>query len=552
MIPKVPRHERIAIVLFAVFIACINVISFFISRATTPTGFVYLGTIHYWEDYFYYLNHFVQGVHGGWLTVAQYTSEVTPKTIIYWPNILLGKIGGILGLQPIYSYTLSVIILSCILIILFYCILRFVFSKGPLALYGTVIGVCATSIMNRIVQPEGPVIWWPFQIWRSPHFAFDRLGGAPNHLIQTICFFLLTFFCFYPTHPDAGQSSNKRFRYVLLFGALLSAMVLTSLNPTHTLIFLGCLWLTRVFFLFSRNSRSCPVDWLSLCSVSAVVLAFIVAVAQIYTIPLYRQATTWEALQQNISTVPFVLLSIGPIAFLAVIGFLARVRRLSEPEFFGAIMIAGTYGLFLSPIPKLMGITNLRVIFPATYVFFAAFAVSGTMVLSNLMTRWIHIKRQAGVTIILVLYLALSIPTLVWEIRQKLPKKETYTDMTYFLPKPISEGFQFLQRIKPYDDIVLASPLVHLDTLVPAFSGHTTYSGHMLMTLNNAEKQKSALEFFRKTLDASTASSFLASGNIRYVFTTSFDGSFTDFERAYPFLMQVFTNQSVRIYTVRY
>ena len=48
----------ILIGVFALLITLLNSIGFFVGTFNRPEGTIYLGTIHYFEDYFLYVNHF--------------------------------------------------------------------------------------------------------------------------------------------------------------------------------------------------------------------------------------------------------------------------------------------------------------------------------------------------------------------------------------------------------------------------------------------------------------------------------------------------------------
>lgn len=94
--------------------------------------------------------------------------------------------------------------------------------------------------------------------------------------------------------------------------------------------------------------------------------------------------------------------------------------------------------------------------------------------------------------------------------------------------------FMALGTIGGYNDVVLANPNTNMDLLVPALSGHTTYSGHMLLTIRSEEKQLFGSQFF--SLNKPDAESWIKANNIRYVLFTSLDGDIKRFIQTYPFL----------------
>jgi hypothetical protein len=249
-------------------------------------------------------------------------------------------------------------------------------------------------------------------------------------------------------------------------------------------------------------------------------------VSQILNLPPHIQSKAWEAAQQGSTSIDFLLLSIGPIlVFLAIVGFVTSRKTLSPIEWFGLCAIVFGYILFLSPIPKHIGISNMRILFPSSYVFWGAFAARGLSALGQ----------KLSMPIILILFLLTTVPTLLWELSQKMPKATDAANPLVYLPQDAFAAFSSLSLILPFDDIVLANPSTHMDALVPPLSGHTTFSGHMLATMNNEEKQMRSRQFFTGQLAQEAAQSFLTNNKIRYIITTTKSETTTIGQR-YPFL----------------
>jgi hypothetical protein len=56
----------------------------------------------YFEDFYYYLDQFYQGAHGNWLTENKFSIDRFPATFTYFPHILLGKTGGLMGFEAFH------------------------------------------------------------------------------------------------------------------------------------------------------------------------------------------------------------------------------------------------------------------------------------------------------------------------------------------------------------------------------------------------------------------------------------------------------------------
>jgi hypothetical protein len=262
----------------------------------------------------------------------------------------------------------------------------------------------------------------------------------------------------------------------------------------------------------------------------------------------HMQTKIWEATQHSYTTPVFLILSLGPVAFLAVPGAISRLKGLASPELAGLILIFTGYVMFISRIPQAIGISNSRLLFPAFYVFWGVFAAYGGELFGKMIRRIIPISEKTGITAVTLIFVVLSLPTLLWEVNLKLTAANDASDPIVYLPREVSEGFRALERLGSPDDVVLASPSRHMDSLVPALSGHTTYSGHLLATIDNAGKQDVARRFFALQLDRATAVSWIEKEKIRFVLLTRFDGDRRAFESAYQFLKPLFANSEAAVY----
>lgn len=511
--------EAILVFIIAVLLAILNSIGFFVGLTLRPANTTYLGTIHYFEDYLLYISHFFQGAHGAWLTASRYTSEAIAPNILFWTDIFMGKLGGLLGLSPIVSYHVSLLIVTMLTILTMYILLQTIFPQSKVhALIGFLFAALATSTMNHIYV-NGKPMWYPFQLWKTPHFAFDRLGGVPHQTLQSLLFFLLTILCF------SRPSRHPRMKLVLIG---ICAFTLTSINPIQAVIFLFAFLATQGIAYIQKKPVPFPVLLvLFLTTVSTFVYIYFLST----TLPA-SQARAWEGGQHTTTSLPFLLLSLGPISILFLLGLVPSLLSGSTLFLFAIILTLGTYGLFLSKIPQMMAVSNLRIIFPALYPFFGAVAVNGVLVLSKKLKK--IMPPMATITTVVLLFIFTSLPTLSWEIEQKIQSQNDTKNQTIYLSTPIYEMFLDLRTTGRLDDVALANANTHMDVLVPALSGHTTYSGNMLFTIRGGEKQSFSSRFF--TLKTPDARSWLRENNIRFILFTALDGDINRFKEAYPFL----------------
>lgn len=511
--------EVLLVSIITILLTATNSIGVLVGLGSRPPDTVYLGTIHYFEDYFLYVNHFFQGAHGAFLTANRYTSEMTPPSILYWTDVGMGKLGGLFGLSPIASYHVSLLVVTILTLLTMYLLLTHIFPKRKThALIGFLFAVLSTSLMNHIYVNQKPM-WYPFQLWKTPHFALDRLGGVPHQTLQSLLFFSLTILCF------SRQSTHPKMKLVCIG---IVAFSLTTVSPIQAIIFLGAFLATQAI----RYIQKKPMPWMKLFVLSLATIATFIYVYFLSTTLPHALARAWDGQQHTRTTLPFLMMSLGPISVLFLLGILPSILSGNALVIFAVILTLGSYSLFLSTIPQWLGISNLRVIFPAISPFMGGVAVNGTLFIARKLNK--IIPPMTTTTIIVLLFIFISLPTFFWEIEQKIQSQSDTKDTNLYLPTPIYEMFTALQAIGQFDDVVLANPKTHLDSLVPAIGGHTTYSGHMLLTIGNPEKQKDASQFF--LLNKPDAENWIKERNIRYVLFTPLDGDMNRFARAYPFL----------------
>ncbi|MBI5620905.1 hypothetical protein HY949_03940 [Candidatus Gottesmanbacteria bacterium] len=534
-------------VLVALLITLTNSSNFLSGVVGTKPGEVYLGTTHYYEDYFLYLNQFFQGAHGGWLTLNRYTSEPTAASILFWPNVLLGKLGGLIGLSPELSYNTSVMFLSFFVLLTIASLMSHVFPKDKTkAFIGFLLAALSTSLINHI-WVDGKPMWYPFQLWKTPNFALDRLGGVPHQIVQTLLFLLAmhVYFFYRPKKFSALLS-------LLVLPVLL--VLLSSLNPVMSALFIGVAWITH---LLTRHRNKSALVPLIVTTVSVAAAAWYYHL--ISGLPPHNLSKLWEAGQQIMTTPLFMLLSIGPISILGIIGTLTVIRRARPVEIFSMVLLTVCYLLYFSPIPKLIGISNSRVLFPALY---AAWGILGVLGIEALATQLV-IPAYAGIQRILnwilgssprmtinksflivflsLFFLTVSFPTLKWEFGQKLVIKPEERIPLLYLPGDVFKAFTYIKNQGTFDDVVLGNPASHMDALLPALTGHSGYTGHPFATISNENKKAESMKLFQLKMTTGEAKQWLNNNTIRFILFTKFDGDIKRFWITYPFLKVLFT-----------
>jgi hypothetical protein len=492
-----------------------------------------MGMVQYFEDYFYYMNNFWQGAHGAWLVANRYTSEHTAPGFNYWLDLLMGKIGGLLGLSPVWSYNLWLIVLVPITLIASLFVIRKFLPKSPFAsILAFFFSLLSTSMMR---VTAGRIVWDPVHELSSDHYAFDRLGSIPRHSAEMLLFYLLTLLVF--------SDRLKPLSVILIW-------LLTITNPVMGGVFIAVLIAYNVLTKIKRFSGP-PVSWSTILFLSIPAILGYAYMSFIMTTPPHMQARAWEATQQTYPSLVYFLLSAGPMYILAIVGILAYFFSPTPLILFCVLLALGTHLVYFSPIPAAIGVVHGRFIFGAIYPYIAVLAASGTLFIGKIIhtiVPWLKVKTI--VLAIFIIFFCLSLPTLVWEYNKKLTEGFD-TNPYYFLNYvPVDEyrGLRYLSTQHPYDDAALGAYISRTDLLIPAISGHTGYSGHAIETVNDPDKNARNVAFFRLEVSADNAKTWLITNNIRYVVLTPSEGPRDVFEKHYPFLKMIFTNPAITIY----
>lgn len=540
------KYLRLVIIVSLIF-TLLNSAPFFYGLTHRPNDKVYLGTIHYYQDFFFYVSQFYQGARGNWLNNNLYTGENTAPSLLYLPNILLGKFFSIFGSNAQYSYNYSLIILTFIRLTLSFKLIKLLTKNSSSKAFAAFIfHLLATSFLNPITV-DGTIQYVPFQLWRTYQFAFFRLGGIPHHALETIIFIILTYYFF-------KNYSLKTYHLFLFFILIIS---LSLINPLPAALFIlsvfFSLFVTLSFgFLHSGDPnlhlKLKPYYFKIIPIIIGFLLSFIY-LNRIHRIPPFLQVKLWEQSQQIATSIPFLLASMGPIAILAIIGIYPTIKKINPGSLFVIFLPLISYFLFLSEIPQKIGIANFRLMFNGIYIFLGILASNAVFFLSKLSDKRFHLKEQYSVICLTFLFIIISIPTLFWELNERVSISKNLNEKMVYLDRSIYLGYKKLEKLGNQNNIVLADSQTGMDTLIPALSRHKTYNGHALLTIDSEKKRIKASEFFQKKINTQDAKKFLNDNNITYVFFTALEGNAQDFNNMYPFLTSLYKNDSVTIFT---
>lgn len=254
---------------------------------------------------------------------------------------------------------------------------------------------------------------------------------------------------------------------------------------------------------------------------------------RLFTTLPFIQLKLWELTQQNQLTIFQYILAFGPIFLVALMSLPSYVSRLTAPKLLIILCAFLPFAVFLSPLPKLVGITPVRVLSTLSIACIVIIATEGVMKLKS---------RGMIVTILAVLTLIL------------LPNH--FQSTTLASTFDTKDAYEYLS-LSDYNFLTTASRVSRNDNDVfliiwpynvvfPGLTGKRSYHGHSLLTIQSADKDLMAQHVFDGSMPADTLRGFLADNHIRYVITYTWAPALQNI----PFLQHVTSTPNLILYHV--
>lgn len=557
------NKELLIITICSLFVTFLSTSKYIYQFFQKPNDYVFVGLPQYFEDYYYYLDQFYQGAHGGWLTYNNFTTENLKPTLIYFNNVFLGKIGGIIGLESYTSYNISLLLLKFIFLLLSYYFLTKVFPKNLFyRIYVFIVFAFSTSFPSvsateNAIQDTGPLL-----IFRAKNTFFSKFGNVPSLYLENIIFLILVMLSFrlqiiinnIATVSKTTKLSIKhlsRNDIVTIFLISILLIWLTISNAAMTVLFIT-FFILELYYFRSKSSKKIYL------LISAIVLIFIALLVlfpsnyiqtSISQDPVYKEAMKWD-MDQYLYQFQFLQIqtyfhAFGVFGLLFLLGTLYVFKNNTTPMD-KLLFSFAVFSFILFFLPKFLPIPvpGFKFLQINTYLFASVISFYGIFFLEQIFKRNLKLN-------ILFIYLFISCLTILPELLvETKPVKEPEFHFTY-IPNSYYKGLMVLRDLKPNDAIVAASPYTASDLFIPGFTGKKTFTGHFLTNINSEYKDTQINNFFYKWSNADKVLEFLKKNNIKYIFHTTYSGNFFDgsFAQKYPFLKLIYENDTVRIYT---
>lgn len=553
----------LGIVLSAMFLSTPRLVSQYMHR---PSGSVFVGMTDYFEDFYYYLDQFYQGAHGKWLTENHFSIEHFSPTIIYFDNIMFGKIGGMFGLESFQSYNVFAQICKFLfLIAAFLWVRRFYPTSRFRRISVYLIFLFSTGLPNFSLKYGQFSASVPIDLFRSENRFLARFGDSPggmftNFLFIAVFLALIRFFSKEFTNDHATGSKNwfgvrpDMFRNISVSVSLVCIFFLFTLlavsDVAMAAVFLATFWI--LYLIFSYRHRSFAVFPIMNAMLMLFTIVFIAVALFTYKMimadPVYVQATQWD-ISQYLQVIKGAwktnfIRGCGFQIPLFMYGYWILLKKEKRTALEDSALVFSGIGFFgyVLPIIFQIPIPGFRAISSAQYVPIAVIVWVGLEELSK------SFRMKNMKIVLLMVYLAINIIAFIpdWYKESRVLKEPDYHFA--YLPEDIYKGFVYLRTAQPLDGNVLASPYTSTDLMIPGIGGRYTYSGHFLTTFNSKAKDVLANKFFYEWNDQPEAHKFLKDNNIRFIVVTEYAGVLDRFKTNYPFLKVAFANSMITVF----
>lgn len=498
-------RERLIVAILILLGVLATLLQYVVGLLRTPQNMVYLGTVHWPSDYFYYLSQFIQGRENWLASTMLYTPEKLEPVFIGWQHVLAGKILSLLGINVIFSYQVAVAVFLILFLIAAYLLIKEFFPQSASKRLLTLLFFISSTSLVKIARSEDGLLFYYFNHWYNLGSNIQRFAPTPHHLLAyalgTIALLLFI-------KIIGEKSPDWRLNSFLAICAFLQA----SINP----VTFGLTAVVFVIIALVKSRRTILPAFIFLAGgmPSAVYAKWV------FSQPPYNLSSAWETSQQLMMTPISLLQDSGLIIIFALIGlwpFLLPAgqagKKISPKRLTLLLFLTLSLVFYLTKIPSMLSLSNARFWSSHVYLVWAILATEGIYFISK-----IYKKGQKLLFILFFsVYLVTIIPSYYIQYRELLQPK--LGNSFYYIPREVYSVFQKAGWISAKDDIFLiAWPY---NESFPALTGRKTFFGFDLLTIDHAKKLTAAYQIIDGKVTVSQAQEILVANRIKYVMVFS-------------------------------
>ena len=528
------------VIVLSFIIAILGMLHVILGYAKTPSGFIYLGTGHYYLDYFYYLSPIAQGARGVVMAYSQATTEDPTLYPHLWPYIVIGFIGKFLLLSPIGSYWASILVIAFIFSFLIYLALDKLLKEEEFGLKIAAFLLCIFAAPIYYLTVTGSnIAVHPYGFWYSMNTFFRRFEPIPHHLLSSV-FILLSLLLTNRLLEQIDRSSlRKVVLKALVVGLFLAGVVsFNSFNVIVPLLTISVVLAVYILLALWKKNVTKVGKLVTFSLISLGIAGIIgILIKSYYDNTVF--ASTFKnieaALHQNPDLKTFIF-SYGVLLFIAPLGIIAYFKKFDSLRLTFVLFFLFSNVLYFSDLDRLLGTHNGRFLSPINYVVLAGMAV-------------LAIKRFKIKFLLFILLMIYFLPVNLQVFNEVLNDRNISSPISY-LPEGLVKGFKYLDT-QPDRGNALVTPSQFLGTVLPIYSARKTYVARQIVTPNYLDKNIRTSNFYTGAMSKEEALNFLQRHDLRYVVWTSIEGYDLRPLYNYDFLIESYKNKDIVIFKVK-
>lgn len=501
-------------------------IQYIVNKLAEPANLVYLGTVHWPADYFYYLSQFIQGKNNWIWSTVLFTPEKLKPVLVGWQNVLTGKILTGLGLNVILAYQVAVGIYLALFLFISYRVIREIFpehkKKRLLAFF---FFITATSLW-RVLKSSGGWELSYFTHWYNLGNSLARFGPTPHHLIAYSLGSFILLNCI--LWVKNGFKNSKYLFYLLIAGFLQA-----SINPVA--------WGLTALSIITAGAVNLIRDKRIINLLPGLILMAAGIFPSIYVKAVFSRApynisSMWESAQQ-LGLTPLSLIQYsGLIIIFGLLGIISFLRKIIFGRMLIFIFLIYSLFFYMSGISGILKISNARFWPSQVYIGWAVIASEGVFLIVS-KTRKAKKLIFAGV---LGIYLVSIIPTYYVSYKTILIPMRAYG--FYYMPKDIYQAVKVSGKISKENDVFLV--IWPYNLAFPALTGRKILFGDEFLTINYQTYMRDGFDIIDGKLTEDNLKRTLNKYRIKYLLMYTNNNYF----RQFPFLKDVYRNPTVTLY----
>lgn len=484
--------------------------------AAAPADRFYYGAEEYPLDMTGNLANIREGFNGHWLRTSKFTSTITgPPTLMKFEYILIGQVGRLLRIDPLFMYYITKVLLSFAYLFLIFRIVRSVFSSTLERVTAYILIFFATGIRLPWQAQYMSII----DAMLQDSLPFVRLTTATHHYILGGIGALVSLFYLAETLKKTGKPRH--------FVIAAATIFLTSwVYAPDTILILLCV--VVVCAVWVGRALGNPKIRASVRARCAVCFAYasIAIVPIVYIQLVINQVWDWNAYARTETLVPFemnisrYLLGVGVVYFFALIGAAAAMRRKNLFLFFIApfVLVHPFAEFILAPA---LHINRVRFFLSLYFIPYGILAAAGI----STVTRWITQTQAYPVKRIIftaLLIAGILLPS-AWAYDVTVKRQHVCFCMApmfdYAYPKrDIFNTVRWLRDNSKEQDIVMSG--YYAGALIPAFAGNevlTSWWFRLTESPSLSAVVDPMVRFYRNSMSEAEAIAFMKQHHIAYV-----------------------------------